>query len=326
MSPRLHRARRGVSHGLACGASLFALMTAVPAADAQARFDLSVANIMRGPELYGREPQRVHWSADGEWIYFSWNPPGTDWREALAPYRVRAKAGSAPERLTSVQMDSAGPLIADGPLSPDRTQRAVEFRGDIYVVDARRGTARRLASGLVNQVNPSWSADGTRLFYSRDGNAVAMDLARGGVTTLTDIRAGPAPDTTTRLSAQRSALERDQRLLLQAIRDRDRVDSIAKVERKRVEGLLPATVWLQARERVTQIQVSPAGTAAIIVTSLSATNARITQVPNYVTGSGYTEDIDSRTKVGDGQSTARLGLVSLQIGRASCRERVCLAV
>jgi hypothetical protein len=44
-------------------------------------FELTIPNIMRGPEVYGREPQRVQWSADGRWLYLQWNPPGTDWRE-----------------------------------------------------------------------------------------------------------------------------------------------------------------------------------------------------------------------------------------------------
>ena len=35
-----------------------------PAARSAQAFDFSIANIMRGPEHYGREPQRVQWSAD----------------------------------------------------------------------------------------------------------------------------------------------------------------------------------------------------------------------------------------------------------------------
>ncbi|MFL5601356.1 MAG: hypothetical protein ACJ78I_13280, partial [Gemmatimonadaceae bacterium] len=32
-------------------------------------FDFSIKNIMRGPELYGRQPNDVRWSADSKWIY-----------------------------------------------------------------------------------------------------------------------------------------------------------------------------------------------------------------------------------------------------------------
>ena len=47
-----------------------ASLTAAPVAAQQPKFDFTIANIMRGPEVYGREPQNVRWSADGQWIYF----------------------------------------------------------------------------------------------------------------------------------------------------------------------------------------------------------------------------------------------------------------
>src|SRR3954466_12082158 len=103
-------------------------------------FDFSICNIMRGPELYGRAPTNVRWTADGRWIHFQWNPAGTDWREPLHPYRVRAQAGAQPERLTTAQADSAAPSIADGPLSPDKRSRVVEALGDIWLVTPRDGT------------------------------------------------------------------------------------------------------------------------------------------------------------------------------------------
>ena len=91
------------------------LAVAAPLLAQQPRsFDFSIANIMRGPELYGREPQRVQWSADGKWIYFYWNAPGTKWSEPAVPYLIAAKAGATPERLSEAQVDSAGPLFANG--------------------------------------------------------------------------------------------------------------------------------------------------------------------------------------------------------------------
>ncbi|MGI9090791.1 MAG: hypothetical protein ACR2GG_06785, partial [Gemmatimonadaceae bacterium] len=102
-------------------------------------FDFSIKNIMRGPELYGRPPVDVRWSADNRWIYFNWVEPGKDWRERPAPYRVRAVPAARPERLSLIQRDSAAPYTAQGSLSPDRRRAAVEAGGDIYVVDYRDG-------------------------------------------------------------------------------------------------------------------------------------------------------------------------------------------
>ena len=57
--------------------TLAALLATTPLAAQTKPFEFTIQNIMRGPELYGREPQRVRWSADGRWIYFQWNEPGT---------------------------------------------------------------------------------------------------------------------------------------------------------------------------------------------------------------------------------------------------------
>ncbi|MEO6332509.1 MAG: hypothetical protein ABIV11_11200, partial [Gemmatimonadaceae bacterium] len=79
-----------------------------PAAARTEPFDFSIANIMRGPELYGRPPQQVAWSADNRWIYFRWAEPGADWRETPKPYRVRAVPGSRPQRVAEAQLDTVG--------------------------------------------------------------------------------------------------------------------------------------------------------------------------------------------------------------------------
>jgi hypothetical protein len=104
------------SHAVACAA--FAVTSAaalgaqsVPSATPPGAFDFSIPNIMRGPEVYGREPGRVQWSADSRWIYFQWNPAGTDWREPAHLYRVRATGGAAPERVSDAQADSVGALL-----------------------------------------------------------------------------------------------------------------------------------------------------------------------------------------------------------------------
>ena len=97
------------------------LLLLLPALAGAQRFDFSIRNIMRGPELYGREPTNVRWTPDGQWIYFNWLPAGTDWRDQLRPFRVRAKAGAAPESLSDAQMDSAGPLlVSEAPLPMTR--------------------------------------------------------------------------------------------------------------------------------------------------------------------------------------------------------------
>ncbi|HEX4950840.1 MAG TPA: hypothetical protein VFZ34_29535, partial [Blastocatellia bacterium] len=36
------------------------------------KFDLTIDNIMRGPELVGHAPSGVYWSRDSQRVYFRW--------------------------------------------------------------------------------------------------------------------------------------------------------------------------------------------------------------------------------------------------------------
>ena len=316
-------------------------LLAVPLAAQQPRFDFTIANIMRGPELYGREPANVRWTPDGQWIYFQWLPAGSDWRATPKPFRVRAQAGATPEQLTTAQMDSVAPLITDGPLSPDRTRRVVSVRGDLYIVDLRKSAVRRLTETVAVESSPRFSPDGLRVVFVRDGNAWSIELASGFTRQLTDLRAADAAaaaqpgaaalggrggaaggrggatgaaSARTALDTQRGALERDQRLLFEVVRDQASSDSVRRAESAARDSLGIRPVSLAAGERLAQLSVSPAGTALLFTTTTAAADARSGIVPNYVTASGFTEDIPNRTKVGDAQPRTRLGFQQLPRG------------
>ena len=61
-------------------------------------FDFTIQNIMRGPEVYGRQPANVQWTADGRWIHFLWNPPGTRSISVTTTFRAPASATPPPRR------------------------------------------------------------------------------------------------------------------------------------------------------------------------------------------------------------------------------------
>ncbi len=292
-----------------------------PAAPASVKaFDFSIANIMRGPEIYGRPPERVRWTPDSRWIYFNWNPPGTDWREDVQPYRVRARAGSKPEAVDPAAMDSVGPLLQEGSESRDHRLRAVGYRGDVYLVDTRSSTARRLTNTRTLESEPRISPDGRTIYFVRDDNVFSLDPSSGATAQLTDIRKGPKPKTEEQKrkdeSAQRRALEADQRKLFEVVRDQYRADSIDKAREARRDSLYPAPLYLEKDERVQSVDVSPDGRAMILSTRIPAEKGRETSVPQWVTKSGYVEDRGAREKVGDEQDGGRVAYVDLGSGDA----------
>ncbi len=277
-------------------------------------FEFTIPNIMRGPEVYGREPQRPRFTQDGQWLYFSWLPPGSPWQESLKPYRVRAQAGAKPEPVSREQMDSVGPQLETGSLSRDGKRRVVSYNGDLYLVDRKTGTTRRLTdTPTITENNPSFSSDGSIVYFVRDGmNLMALELAGPTIRQLTDVRSGPAPADSARRTPQRASLAEQQQGLFESVRDRLRQDSIAKAEREARERIKP--LYLKQNERVTGLSVSPAGRSLVFTTTIQATGAQQATIPTWINASGYTEELRVRTKVGDVQGGGRLGFMSLPTG------------
>ncbi len=296
--------------------ALFAAGALVAApAEAQAPRRLAVDWIMRGPELVGRTPSSVAWSPDGQWLYFQWLPPGSAWDASLARYRVRAVPGAVPESLTTAQADSLAPLFArGGSTSPDRRQRVVSVGGDLFLVAQPSGAIRRLThTPGVTETDPHFDGAGRAVLFRRDQNLVRFDLATVAVTQLTDIRPGPAPDSTPP-TGQRGFVAREERSLVRAVDERLARDSLDRLARQVRTADDPKPVYLAKGERVSRLVPSPDGSRALIVVTRPS-DPRRTEVPNYVTESGYTEDIPGRTKVGDVQPRQRVGV--LRIGSDS---------
>ncbi|HMI54660.1 MAG TPA: DPP IV N-terminal domain-containing protein, partial [Gemmatimonadaceae bacterium] len=280
-------------------------------------FDFSIKNIMRGPELYGRQPGNVRWSADSKWIYFMWLEPGTDWRETPKQFRVRAIPGSKPERVPIQQVDSTGARFASSERSHNRRYSAVEFNGDLYINDLSTGTTRRLTQTVEAERNPQFSSNDREIFFVRNNNIYSIDLTTGLFRQLTDIRQGPAPSDSARAQGQQGRIEQQQRDLFEAIRDRIRTDSIAKSERLQRDSLGLNPVYLQSGEQVSDFSISPTARSLLITTRTPASGQRTTDIPQYVTRTGYTEELHVRTKVGDAEQRGRLALLTLPAASVS---------
>jgi dipeptidyl aminopeptidase/acylaminoacyl peptidase len=281
-----------------------------------AAFELTVPNIMRGPELVGDGPTGVQWSDDGRWIYFRWKRGGEAWHAPLSLYRVRA-AGGEPERLTDEQADSLGVFLVSGDISADDRLRAVSYQGDIYVIDRRTMNVRRLTDTRATKSSPVFSRDARTVYFISDNNLFAQSLADGTLRQITDVRAGPAPADPRPAQGQRRFLVDQQRELFDHIRiQAQRREEQEARARARQERETRQPVYLNRDERVASLAIEPGGRYAVISTASTAqTGARRVQIPFWVTESGYVEAREFRTHVGDQQSDAgRVGIVSLVDG------------
>lgn len=292
------------------------LVLALPLAAQQPAFELTIANIMRGPELIGRAPSGVQWSADSRWVYFRWLPGGSAFDEQTSLYRVSARGGE-PEKLSDEQADSLAVLFAPGENSPDDRWRAVSSGGDLYIIDLRSLETRRLTHTRSVESAPVFRRDGRALFFITENNIFEFDIQNGGVRQISDFRSGPAPAEPDPPARQRGFLVEQQKELFEFIRRQAERQDEARTERLERDDRQPLKpVYLDRDERVVGIAVEPAGTYAVIRTTKPGQGStRRVEVPFWVTESGYTETREIRTKVGDVQTNAgRLGIASLADG------------
>src|SRR5262249_28653267 len=73
---------------------------------------------------------------------------------------------------------------------------------------------------------------------------------------------------------------------------------------------------LPAGQSVASLSLSPDGRYVVANTIQPASGSKNVIVPNYVTESSYTEEITSRSKVGDAQSRTRMVVLDVETGES----------
>ena len=116
-----------------------------------------------------------------------------------------------------------------------------------------------------------------------------------------------------RLSDSQKFLREEEEKLIGFIReqreDKQKAEARAKADK------LPA-FELQDRQSAADLMLSPDDTHVFILVGERPAGAKNTIVPNYVTESGYTEDIPARTNVGDTQDRRLLAVLNLKTGKS----------
>jgi dipeptidyl aminopeptidase/acylaminoacyl peptidase len=293
-------------------------------------FALTIDNIMRGSALVGFEPSQVRWSGDSERIYFQWKQ-ATDKEDAPFDTYVVNRDGSGLRKLSDEEARLAPPGSggrgggAEADTSKDKRLTVFARDGDIFLYDNTTGKGRQITRTTDVEANPHFLPDGKRIYFSRSDNLYVMSLDTGQLVEMTDIRAaagvgggrggrGGAAAATTgeqRGTDSQEYLKKEQKELLEVVRERAALREEQDKKREKDNPRKPFT--LQARQSVAALQLTP-DEKYVMATVTETGNARNTVVPNYVTESGYTEDISGRSNVGDTQSTTRLATISVETG------------
>ncbi len=285
---------------------MVALVLPLCTINAQTKPTLTVDKIMQDPAQWlGTSPSNIYWSDDSRNVYFQWNPEKAK-RDSL--YTVQVKGTKA----TKVSAAARRRLFTPGGVyNQKRTHRVYERGGDLFLLDVKSGKLRQLTKTVERESSPGFAFDEQEVTYVKDGNLYAWNIANGQTRQLTDFRKGRKPVDPDLVRDKQERFLREQQVeLLQIIQKREEARKQQRLAQRETASSRPKEIYLEDK-LVDNIILSPDERFITYRLVARPANSKIAQVPNYVTASGYTEEIATRTKVGDEQATYELGLYDL---------------
>jgi dipeptidyl aminopeptidase/acylaminoacyl peptidase len=306
---------------------------------AQKKFALTIDNIMRGPELYGNEPAAPRWSDDGQHVYFQWKQYNEPRVKPNDTYVVN-RDGSGLRKLSDEETKKLRPAF--GSQTRDHKKLAYAENGDIFIYDASTGLKRQITKTSEAETNPQFTLDEKRVTFLRGGNLYAMSLDSGMLEQLTDVRAaaaegaaaptpaaggrgggrggrgggGAPPAAAAKGTDSQEFLKKQELDLILAVKERKDAREETEAKRKKDQPAERKPFQLQARQTAARLELCPDGKCVIAMVSEAASGVKNENVPNYVTESAYTEDINGHSNVGEPQNKQRVAILDVATGES----------
>jgi dipeptidyl aminopeptidase/acylaminoacyl peptidase len=271
--------------------------------------NLDIDLIMLGPDFAGAAPSEVSWAGDNSKLWFRWKRPG---EKESGIFEV-ARTGGTPRRLTKDEEAWAPPYTA----ARDQSGRwaVYSFEGDIHLLDTHSGKFRKITHTAESETEPSFTRDEKKILFRRGDNLFLIPRAgEPQVQQLTDIHSGKDPEAEKEKKekeGQRKYLKDQQEELfavLQAKAKKQREDDERKKARR------PQPLFIEDK-KVERLSLSADERFVAVELVEEPKEQRIAQVPDYVTLSGFTDELKARIKVGDLLRRYSMSILNLETSR-----------
>ncbi len=279
------------------------VLASLPAFAQQSLSSLSVTRIMRDPKWMGTSPTNISWGNDSKTIFFNWNP-----EQSVSDSLYYVTKDNLQPRKTTLAQRQERIVPANITYNSNRTAFVYEKEGDIFLGDTRTRAVRRITRTLDVESNPVFSFLDSKLVYTLNQNLYSWEISTGQTAQLTNFQKGnspPRPLAADNANAQEKWLRQDQLNTFDVLRTRkikrDFTDSAAAHAPKTASLKMLYT----GSNNLLGADISPDGTT-VMYRLYKPGQGKNTVVPNYVTESGFTEEIAGRTKVGAPEGSIEL--------------------
>lgn len=276
---------------------------------------------MRDPQWIGASPSGPGWSSDSKYLTFSWNPE----KAAADSVYYITPSSLTPQKTTYAFRQS---LLEENDIryNTNRSRYVFAREGDIYLVEVKTGQQRAITQTVEYESSPLFSFNDGKVVYTRGLNLYAWDISTGATVQLTNFQSGlAAPAVPVSTGAQRGGGQQggstargnrtatgniQEKWLQEEALENSQVLQSRKDKRELADSMRKA---LPKEKNLRSINIEDKSLFGAAISADGrfiawrlvkvATGGKPTIVPNYVTESGFTEDISGRTKVGVPQST-----------------------
>lgn len=252
---------------------------------------LQLGEIMNGESFVGFLPEQVTWSPDSETILFSWNPEKELIRQS---YSWHSDRGIQKRSIDDIR-DIPG---SSWTWSASHARAVTSWQGDIYIWDHSTRSFRQLTSTTERESDPFFGKSDSEIGYAAGQNLYLLDLTKGTITQLTDLRKGNKKQDS-HPSNQDRWLEQDQMQLSAILQSRNATELAQKELDEQIKPKRPRSIYV-GDDRISGLSAGPS-LRFFTWSQVHAASPKATEVPAYVTKSGYTADLQARPKVGHDQ-------------------------
>jgi len=273
---------------------LFVFQTSSAQTGVENKSVLTIKQIMQLQHLWiGASPENIFWAEDSKFIYFDWNP---DKNQSSSLYKVAIQTGKIEKVSTSEKQNL--PMSRNEAYNKDFTKKLYSKNGDLFLYNLTSAENFQITYTNDYETNAQFSIDEKLIFYTKGGNIYSWNTQNGQTIQITDIKKqSEENENEKKRNPQDEWLYNAQLQEFEVLADRkmrrEQNDSIYNSERTK----RPKEINTDGKE-LTNLNISPCGN--FVSYSLSTTKkGKIAYMPDYVTESGYTESLPTRTKVGD---------------------------
>ncbi len=266
--------------------------------------NLTIENIMKGEDWMGASPDMGWWSIDSKELYFDWNP-----ENALADSLYVYNLEEGKVRKLSWEEEQKRPpetLVYNS----DKSQAAYIRNGDLYLYDLANKTHRQITSTIESERRIRFSADDKKIIYTQDNNVYTWEIATGKISQLSNFKSGKDKSDSEATEQEKWIAKEEMELIGFFKRDKEEDKQREKAREK--NKLKRPKAFRYGSKSISRVLLSPSEAYITFQLSKTSSDAKETTIYNYVTESGFAEEVPSRIMVGRPLPKYELGIYHLE--------------